>query len=111
MSGEIKLLLPSGNEILAAVQDGGAPQPYGAREGIARKLSDVADELRETLSVLAASLESLAPRQPDSIAMEMTVEVGSGGALKILTADVKGGLKVTLKWDNINPAGGTPPSA
>lgn len=111
MSREIKLLLPSGKEIRAAVQDSGETRPYSARDDIARKLSDIADELRETLSVLAASLESLAPRQPDSVAMEMSVEVGSGGALKILTADVKGGLKVTLKWDNTKPAGGTPPSA
>lgn len=41
----------------------------------------------------------------------MNVEVGSGGALKILTADIKGGMKVTLKWDNAKPTEKAPPSA
>ena len=107
MAQEIKLELPSGRTVVAVASGDGGFQEYGTRGPVTRKLTEIADELRETLSVMAASLESLTPRQPDEIALEMNVEIGSGGALKIFAADIKGGMKITLKWDNAKSAATT----
>lgn len=111
MAQEIKLELPSGGTVFAVASGKGGFEEYATPGPVTRKLTEIADELRETLSVLAGRLESLTPRQPDEITLEMNVEVGSGGALKILTADIKGGMKVTLKWDNAKPTEKAPPSA
>ena len=96
----IELELPSGRIVVAeAYGAGGAFRALGAGERLRRKLTDVADELRETLSVIAEQLENLTPRQPDKIAIELAVDIASGGAIKILAGDVKGGLKVSLTWE------------
>ncbi|MBK8174674.1 MAG: hypothetical protein IPK66_05160 [Rhodospirillales bacterium] len=99
MSAIVELELPSGAVVVAeATSVGGGFRELSPGQPVRRKLVDVAKEMGDALGVVAGALESLTPRAPDTIVVETSVEIGTGGAIKLFSADAKGGLKVTLTW-------------
>lgn len=101
MSTIVELKLPSGNSVFAVAEDvSGRFREMSAGKSGERTLGTVADELRETLTVIAGAIENLTPRAPDKIGLEVSFEIGTNGVLKLLGADAKGGIKVSLAWEN-----------
>ncbi len=96
MEQNVELELPSDGGSVFAVAEGDVGfRELATVDGVKRKLTDFADDIRQALSVFASSLADLGQ---DEAELEINFAVGSGGAVKILGADVKGGIKVTLKW-------------
>lgn len=97
MSQIIEIELPSKRTIQAEVTAPvGTFQEMAVGDTIRRKLTDIADELRETVSVVADKLDGLGP---DKVTIEVSMEIGTNGALKFFGADAKSGLKISLSWD------------
>lgn len=65
---------------------------------VTRKLSDVAEELKDIMNGIAEKVREAGPGVPDRTTVEMSVNLGTGGALRFLGADARGGIKVTLTW-------------
>lgn len=100
MATTVELQLPSGKNVIAVAEDAsGQYRNFAAGTSGRRSLADVAEELRETLTVVAGALENLTPRAPDKVGLELSFEIATNGVLKLLGADAKGGIKVTLTWE------------
>ncbi len=103
MSEPLQLKLPSGKIIFADATSAPPDENWGelaAKKSNIFDAAEVFDSLRETLAVAAEKLCEIGPRTPDKVTLEMNVEIASGGVIKILAGEAKGGLKVALSWDN-----------
>ncbi len=65
---------------------------------VRRKLSDIADDFRDIMSGIADRLTDAGPGKPEKTTVEMSVDLGTGGLIKFLSADTKGGIKITMTW-------------
>jgi len=95
--------LPSGKTVDFEVSDaGGGTRDFaggaGKREGGA--LDAAMEKLGETLAVIAGKLDAVRAMGPEKIEVELSAEISSGGAVKVLLGEGKGGLKIKLVWDN-----------
>lgn len=100
MGETVTLTLPSGKDVLIETSGtGGGLRDLSTSGPSKRSLTEVAEEMRETVAVLAGALENLTPRVPDKVGIELSFELATNGVIKLLGADAKGGIKVSLAWE------------
>ena len=101
MSKLIKLNLPSGKFVYSETNidsDGGNWEEYSSEAAQLGSASETFETLREMIEIAAEKLWNIGPLRPDKVTLELNVEFASGGVIKILAGEAKGGVKVALEW-------------
>ena len=99
MTRTIALKLPSGRTVLTEIEAGdGEWQQMAAGAKGTGVFEDSIQTLREMLESAASGLDRIGPRRPDTVTLELSVELASGGVIKLLGGSAKGGLKVSMTW-------------
>ena len=98
--------LPSGAKVEFEVAGTGEPasRNFSAGGSLGARVAGGALEaalapLKETMAVVARSLDGLKALGPDKVEVEMSAELSTGGVVRVFLGEGKGGIKVKLAWD------------
>lgn len=104
MTQTVEFELPSGKSLLIQVDEApGQFREMGAGQNIKRKVEDIIGNMRETIEVLSNAFTAIGPRAADKTTVDFSFEISTNGLIKLLGADAKGGVKVSLTWENKRP--------
>lgn len=105
VSNLITYELPSGKTVQFEVsgQATGATRDFANSAGGTSRggpLATAMETIGEALEVVARGLDKARSLGPEKVEIELSAEVSSGGVIKFVLGEGKGGLKIKLIWDN-----------